>query len=260
MTKQFRTLFLSDIHLGSRHCNAELLLQTLASIEADTIYLLGDIVDLWELKRNHHWQSSHTAVLDHFKGLAQKGVRIVYVPGNHDAPLRKYCGVFPPGIEICREAEHRTREGKRLLLIHGDCFDNALYCAPWIYWLGDRAYDLLLFINRHYAQLSFWRGKPYRSLARFVKQRFHKSQALLLTYRQLALQHAKDRGFDGIVCGHIHHPELHDNTDHSYGNCGDWIESYTLLAEDHTGALHLLDATQLHQSADRTEGPITQAA
>ncbi|BFM13340.1 UDP-2,3-diacylglucosamine diphosphatase [Simiduia litorea] len=260
MTKQFRTLFLSDIHLGSRHCNAELLLQTLNKIKADTIYLLGDIVDLWELKKNHHWQSTHTAVLNHFKTLAQQGVRIVYVPGNHDAPLRQHCGVFPPGIEICRETEHRTKRNKRLLLIHGDCFDNALYCAPWLYWLGDRAYDLLLYINRHYARLSFWRGKPYRSLAGFVKQRFHRSQQLLHTYRQLALQHAKDRGFDGIVCGHIHHPELFNEASHSYGNCGDWIESYTLLAEDNTGNLHLLDASQLDQTSASTKEALPQAA
>lgn len=251
MNQRFRTLFISDVHLGAKDCQAELLLQKLQQLHADHIYLLGDIIDLWAIKKSSQWRPSHSAVLTHLRALAAEGVRITYVPGNHDAPLRQLAGKLPLGVELQREASHVTARGERLLLIHGDCFDQAMHAAPWLYWLGDRAYDLLLFINRAYAHIQRWRGRSYWSLAGFIKNRLGKARQLLDSYQRLALARATAEGYDGIVCGHIHQPALLERSGKLYANCGDWVESCTLLAELPCGQLQLLsaDAPQAHASA-----------
>lgn len=248
----YRTLFLSDIHLGTRDCKAELLLQCLEQISARHIYLLGDVIDMWALSRGSQWPAAHSAVLDKLRQLARDGVRITYVPGNHDAPLRHYTGMFPDQVEVVKESHHRTARGERLLLIHGDCFDDAMHCAPWLYWLGDRAYDLLLLINRLNGRLNRWRDRPYWSLAGLIKARIGAARRLLNTYARLATDHARRRGFDGIICGHIHHPSLEHIEGLVYGNCGDWVESCTLLAETPNGQLQLLDLTCLLNEANPT--------
>ncbi|AFU99161.1 UDP-2,3-diacylglucosamine diphosphatase [Simiduia agarivorans] len=241
----FRTVFLSDLHLGTRDCKADLLLQCLEQIRTRHIYLLGDVIDMWALSRGSAWPAAHSAVLDKLRQLACEGVRITYIPGNHDAPLRHYTGVFPDQVEVVRESHHRTARGERLLLIHGDCFDQAMHCAPWLYWLGDRAYDLLLLINRFNGRISRWRGLPYWSLAGFIKARIGVARRLLATYARLATGHARSRGFEGVICGHIHHPALEHIDGQLYGNCGDWVESCTLLAEHPDGKLQLLDLPTL---------------
>lgn len=241
MKKHYRALFISDVHLGARDCKAELLLQTLHHIQADIIYLLGDIIDLWAIKKYNTWRPEHGQLLDHLRLQAQQGARIIYVPGNHDAPFREFTGTFPKGIEVHLEAEHTTANGRRLLLIHGDRFDQAMHSAPWLYWLGDKSYDLLLFLNRCHAVFNQWRGQPYWSLAGFIKTRLGGAQQLLRRFRSLALQHAQHKGYDGIICGHIHHPEIHRQQALIYANCGDWVESCTLLAECPVGELSLIN-------------------
>lgn len=256
---RYRTLFLSDIHLGARDCKADLLLACLQQVKADRIYLLGDIVDLWALRRVSHWSASHSAVLQHLQALAEQGTRIIYIPGNHDAPLRQFTGRFPAGIEVTQQACHTTARGKQLLLIHGDCFDEAMHCAPWLYWLGDRAYELLLFLNRCNALLARLRGTPYWSLAGFIKQRIGKARQLLDTFQSLALDLARSRACDGIVCGHIHHPALVQTDGLTYANCGDWVESCTLLVETPSGSLQLLSAADLLARQNQAV-PLAEAA
>ena len=235
-----RTIWISDIHLGYRDCKADYLLDFLHHIHCDTLYLVGDIVDLWSLKRRFCWPQKHYQVMLKFYELAAKGVRVIYVPGNHDEPIRRFCGQLFGPIEIAFEHEYITADGKRLLIMHGDAMD-AYINLSWLtrFW-GNIGYDLLLFINRWTNKLRKWVGRPYFSLAGLIKSNIKGAKAAIETYQHEAIGEAKRRGFDGVVCGHIHYPALFEAEGLRYANCGDWIENCTALVEDYQGTMRLL--------------------
>lgn len=235
-----RTLWISDIHLGYRDCKADYLLDFLNHIHCDTLYLVGDIIDLWSLKRRFCWPQKHYQIMLKFYELAAKGVRVIYVPGNHDEPIRHFCGQLFGPIEIALEHEYTTADGKRLLIMHGDAMDAYINLSWITRFCGDIGYDLLLFINRFANQARALMGRPYFSLAGLIKSNIKGAKAAIETYQQEALSEAKRRGYDGVVCGHIHYPALFEQQSLRYANCGDWIENCTALVEDHQGTMRLL--------------------
>jgi len=235
-----KTLWLSDIHLGFRDCKAEYLLEFLSQVRCETLYLVGDIVDLWSLKRRFCWPPKHYQVMLKFYELAAQGVRVVYVPGNHDEPMRRFEGELFGPIEIASECEHLTADGKRLLIMHGDAMDAYINHSWLTRMIGDHGYELLLFINRWSNRLRKWLGRPYFSLAGLIKSNIKGAKQAIDTYEREALAEARRRGYDGVVCGHIHYPALREEAGLRYANCGDWIENCTALVEDYQGCMRLV--------------------
>lgn len=238
----YRAVWISDTHLGSRDCKAELLLGFIRSLRCDTLYLLGDIVDLWAMKRQVYWPDSHQRVLDAILDLSRQGTRVIFIPGNHDMPLRNYAHEHLFGVEIYQRFVHQTADGKRLLLLHGDEFDAATRYNRLYHLIGDAAYDLLLWLN-HWSHL--WRrlrGKPYWSLAGWLKGHVGKARDAIAAFEEAAAAAAREYPADGIVCGHIHQPKLRCIDDTLYFNDGDWVENCTALAEDMQGRISLLQA------------------
>lgn len=238
-----RTIWISDIHLGFRDCQADYLLDFLNHIHCDTLYLVGDIIDLWSLKRRFCWPQKHYQVMLKFYELAARGVRVIYVPGNHDDPMRRFCGQLFGPIEIALEHEYIAADGKRLLIMHGDAMDPYINQGWLARLIGDHGYDFLLFINRWANRIRKWQGRPYFSLAGFIKSNIKGAQVVIETYQQACLAEAKKRGYDGVICGHIHTPALFEQDGLRYANTGDWIESCSALLEDHQGKMHLLHYT-----------------
>lgn len=238
--KHYRSLFISDTHLGNKDCKAELLLEFLSSVTTDTLYLVGDIIDMWEMSRQFRWPEAHNAVMHKIVQMGQSGTRIVYLPGNHDAPVQKYSGMDIAGIDIQRECVHTTAMGKRYLVLHGDQFDANVTLGRFHAWMGDKAYDLLLFVNRWYNRARQWRNYHYWSLAGHIKQHISGANKAIARYREACVRAARIRGLDGVICGHIHHPQnLYEHGIH-YINDGDWIENCSALAEDNEGRLTLI--------------------
>lgn len=246
--RPLNAVWLSDIHLGYKGCRAEFVLDFLNNNPAKIIYLVGDVVDFWALKKQFTWPQSHQAVLKKLIDLAAAGNRIVYIPGNHDDHFRDLCGKTLLNIEICREAIHKTATGKRLLMVHGDEFDHSVRCNPLYRVIGDISYELLLFLNRWSNRLRSSMGLPYWSLAYFIKNRVRNARAAIQAFEKAAAAEAKSRGLDGIICGHIHQPEIREIDGVLYCNDGDWVESCTALVEHNTGRLELLHWGDLQQA------------
>lgn len=233
------TIFLSDIHLGCKDCQAEYLLHFLQQTEANIIYLLGDIVDLWAMQRQVHWPQAQNQVVQLLLQKAEQGTKVVYIPGNHDEAMRLYRGKLFGNIKVQLRGEHTTALGKKLLLLHGDEFDKEVSFGPLQSWLGDNLYDFLLFLNRWYNRVRRVTGGRYFSLAAYIKSRVPGALNAIGRYRQAAIKKAKRGGYDGVVCGHIHHPELTLEDGIIYCNDGDWIDSCTALLEHSDGSLAL---------------------
>ncbi len=242
-----RTIWISDIHLGYRDCKAEYLLDFLEQINCDTLYLVGDVIDLWALKRRFCWPARHYQVMLKFYELANRGVRVIYVPGNHDEPIRHFSGESFGPIEITLEHEYVTADGKRLLIMHGDAMDAYINLSWITRFCGDIAYDLLLFINRWANRFRHWTGRPYFSLARLIKSNIKGAREAIQTYQREAMDEARRRGYDGVICGHIHYPALLEEEGIRYANTGDWIESCSALIEDHHGHMRLMHYTNQAQ-------------
>lgn len=234
-----RTLFLSDVHLGCKDCQAGYLLNFLQNCHADTIYLLGDIVDVWAMRRQVHWTAEQNQLLRCLLDKAEQGSKVVYIPGNHDESMRLYAGKQFGNIKIVLRASHVTAQGKKLLLLHGDEFDKEVNFGRMHAWLGDTLYDFLLFLNRWYNRLRRFGGGRYFSLAAYIKSKVPGAQKAIARYRQAAVNMAKRGGYDGVVCGHIHHPEISLQDGIIYCNDGDWIDSCTALLEQSDGSLTL---------------------
>lgn len=240
----FRTVFVSDVHLGSAGCQAARLLEFLARIRAETLYLVGDIVDMESLARRFYWPQAHNDVLRELLRHARRGTRLIYVPGNHDIAARGYAGLNFGHIEIRREAVHQSAQGQRLLVMHGDALDRHLDRNTWLCRLGAFAYRHLLHLNGH---VNRWReraGLGYWPLASALKHRSRSALAYMIRFRQAAIAHARSRGFDGCVLGHIHRPEVAGHHGTIYMNCGDWVEHCTALVERDDGRFELLDWSQ----------------
>ena len=233
----YRALFISDVHLGTRTSQARELLDFLEEHDADTIYLVGDIVDFWRIKRGAVWPQSNNDVLQKLLGKARKGARMIYIPGNHDDGLRDYCGSRFGGIELLRDAVHEMADGRRYLVIHGDEFDVVVRYARWLAFLGDRGYQLALWANW---PLNFVRrrfGLGYWSLSAYLKYRVKSAVNFIGDFEASLADEAKRRKVAGVICGHIHHAASRHFGAVHYVNCGDWVESCTAVAETAEGDL-----------------------
>lgn len=247
VSERFNAIWLSDLHLGSRDCRAEFLLDFLDKTCCDQLYLLGDVIDLWALKRNFYWPASHQEVLRRIVAKAAAGTRVVYVPGNHDHLARDLHAQQLLGVEVLSDAVHTTADGRRLLLLHGDLFDSAVLCSRLNRWVGSAGYSVLLGLNRLANIARRWVRLPYWSLAYYVKNRVGNARAAIEAFERAAVHEARRRGLDGVVCGHIHQPELRMLDGLLYCNDGDWVESCTALVEHRQGRLELVHWGDLRQ-------------
>lgn len=238
---EYRTIFLSDIHLGTRGCQAPLLLDFLARNEAETYYLVGDIFDGWRLRRGWHWPQNHNDVIEALLAKSHEGARIVYVPGNHDEVMRKYLGTHFGGIEVVEEASFTAADGKRYLVTHGDRFDAVVMNAKWLAHVGDVAYEIALWVNTWANRARRLWGGQYWSLSNWAKQQVKQAVNFISEYETVLTEEARRGGYDGIICGHIHSAAQREIDGIAYLNTGDWVESCTAIAEDETGELHLID-------------------
>jgi UDP-2,3-diacylglucosamine pyrophosphatase LpxH len=235
-----RALFVSDVHLGTRTSQAGRLLDLLRCCEADEIFLVGDIIDFWRVRRGPHWPQTHNDVLQKLMRKVRKGTRLILVPGNHDECLRDYAGMQFGGLEIHRDTVHTTARGRRYVVMHGDEFDVVVRSAKWLALLGDRGYEFALWLNRPLNWVRRHLGFGYWSLSAYLKNRVKKAVAFIGAFEEAVATEARRRGVDGIICGHIHHAS--DRTFHGahYLNCGDWVESCTAVIETLDGELRVI--------------------
>jgi len=261
--RRYRTIWISDIHLGTRGCKAEFLLDFLRASESDTLYLVGDIIDGWRLKRSWYWPQLHNDVVQKLLRKARKGTRVVYIPGNHDELLRRFLEINIGEIQVVSEAMHVTADGRRLLVLHGDEFDAVVRYARWLAFLGDRAYNAALAANHWINALRRWLGLPYWSLSAYLKQRVKNAVEYLSRFEAAVAEAAKKRGADGVVCGHIHHADIREIAGVVYCNDGDWVESCTALVEHADGRLEILrwvEDPTLFQKPARARQPAPAAS
>ena len=237
---RYRAIFISDVHLGTRGCKAQYLLDFLKHNDADYIYLIGDIIDCWRLSKGWFWPQAHNDVVQKLLRKARKGTQVIYVPGNHDEPLRDYDDHDFGEVAVMNEAEHVTADGRRLLIIHGDAFDGIVRYAPWLAKLGDSAYTMALTLNHWFNRLRVAFGYPYWSLSAWLKSRVKDAVKFIGDFEHAVTAEAKRRGYDGVVCGHIHQAALKEIDGVLYANDGDWVESCTALVEHRDGRLEIV--------------------
>ena len=239
--RRYRTIWISDIHLGTRGCNAVMLLDFLRSVECDVLYLVGDILDGWRLRKGWYWPDAHNEVVRRILKMAHGGTRVILIAGNHDEMLRPYAGMSFGGVEVALDAVHLTADGRRLLVTHGDSFDSVVLYARWLAFLGDKAYSVLLRLN---VVLNVVRRRlhlPYWSLSAYLKKRVKNAVQFIGAYEEAVARAARDCHVDGVVCGHIHSAEIRQIGDITYYNDGDWVESCTALVEAADGTISLVD-------------------
>jgi UDP-2,3-diacylglucosamine pyrophosphatase LpxH len=238
--QRYRAIFISDLHLGTPGCQAPALLDFLKTHASDTLYLVGDIVDGWQLRRRWYWPQSHNDVVQKLLRRARKGDRVIFVPGNHDEFARGFVGHHFGGVEVVEDAVHRTADGRELWITHGDYFDGVIQCAKWLAYLGDNLYEFTLKLNRHLNILRGRLGLPYWSLSAYLKHKVKKALAYVTDFEEAVAAEARRRGHQGVVCGHIHRAEMRVIKGTLYCNDGDWVESRTALVEHYDGRLELL--------------------
>ena len=238
---RFRTIWISDVHLGTSGCQAKRLLEFLKTTESDKLYLVGDIVDGWQLKRRCYWHQTHNDVVQLVLKKAKKGTKVIFVPGNHDEVVRQFIGLDFGGIKIRDEHVHVTANGKRMLVLHGDRFDGVIACAKWLAYVGDSLYTMILKFNQVYNGWRARAGLPYWSLSQYLKLKVKNAVSYITSFEDALAAEARKQGVDGVICGHIHKAEIRDIDGILYCNDGDWVESLTALVEDDAGELHLVD-------------------
>ena len=236
-----RTVWISDIHLGTPGCQAQALLDFLRDTHCETLYLVGDIIDGWQLRRNWYWPQEHNDVVQKILRKARKGTRVVFVPGNHDEFARKYVLHNFGGVDVVEDCVHTLADGRRLWVTHGDLFDGVIQCAKWLAYAGDMAYEFILKVNRRFNVLRAHLGLPYWSLSKYLKLKVKRAVSYVSDFETAVAHEARRRGLDGVVCGHIHHAEMREIEGVLYCNDGDWVESLTALVEHHDGRLEILD-------------------
>lgn len=247
MQNTYRSIFISDVHLGTKDSQASKLNNFLKHHTCNTLYLVGDIIDAWKIQQNRwRWKQSHTNVVRRVLGHAKRGTRVVYIAGNHDEFLRP---MIPYGfsfglVEIHNQTEHVGLDGRRYLVTHGDLFDGITRLAPWIAFLGDKAYDFILNLNSKFNWIRHRMGFGYWSLSKFLKHHVKKAVDFIFQFERNLAAHCKKRGFDGVICGHIHHAEIKIIDGIVYMNDGDWVESCTALVEHHDGRWEIVTWTQ----------------
>jgi UDP-2,3-diacylglucosamine pyrophosphatase LpxH len=238
--QRYRTIWLSDIHLGSPGCQADFLLEFLRLHSADRLYLVGDILDGWQLRRSWYWPQAHNDVVQKLLRMARKGTRVVYIPGNHDEVTRQFIGLWFGGIQILEDAVHTTAQGRRLWVTHGDLFDGVMKHARWLAYVGGRLYELLLKLNRLVNRARRRLGLPYWSMSQYLKHQVKNAVNFITDFEHVMTTEARRRGCDGVVCGHIHKAEIRVIGGILYCNDGDWVESLTALVETQEGELRLI--------------------
>ena len=252
----YRALFISDVHLGTRTSRADRLLDFLRGSTADTIYLVGDIVDFWRIRRGLFWQDTHSDVLKELLARAHAGTRIVYIPGNHDDDLRDYCGTQFGGIELVMNTVHETADGRRYLVIHGDEYDVVVRYARWLALLGDRSYAIAMAINKPFNWVRKRLGLDYWSLSAYLKSRVKGCVGRMGDFEQALVSAAAQQHATGVICGHIHHAASRQIGDIHYINTGDWVESCTVAVETTQGKLAIIDwSDAARQRAEQEKRP-----
>lgn len=244
-TRHVKALFISDVHLGMRTIRVDQLIDFLRVHDAETIYLVGDILDGWRLQKSWHWPSSYNLLAQKLLEKARKGARIVYLPGNHDEFLRDYLGTHFGDIEIIDRVVHHAADGKRYLVIHGDQFDVVVRHAKWLAHVGDWAYNAALRINILVNWVRRKLGLNYWSLSAWAKHKVKNAVSFIGRYEEALAHEAKETGVDGVICGHIHHADMHDTYGTTYINTGDWVESCTAIVENHDGQFELIQWTDM---------------
>ncbi|MES2977766.1 MAG: UDP-2,3-diacylglucosamine diphosphatase [Pseudomonadota bacterium] len=238
--RRFRAVFISDLHLGTPGCQAEALLEFLRAHPSDHLYLVGDIIDGWQLRKRWYWPQAHNDVIQKLLRRARKGCRVVYIPGNHDEFARAFVNHQFGGIEVLEETVHTTIDGRRLWVVHGDYFDTVVQCAKWLAYTGDTLYGITLRLNRHLSHLRGRLGLPYWSLSAYLKHKVKKALNYVTNFEVAVAHEAARRGHAGVVCGHIHRAEMREIDGVLYCNDGDWVESRTALVEHLDGRLEIL--------------------
>ncbi|GLS46020.1 UDP-2,3-diacylglucosamine diphosphatase [Methylobacterium brachythecii] len=239
-TIRVRTLFLSDTHLGTKGCQAALLLDFLRDVDADTIYLVGDIVDGWQLRSGWYWPQAHNDVVQKLLRKVRKGAHVIYVPGNHDEFLRDYIGTTFGGVELAESSIHVGADGKRYLVIHGDQFDMVVRHSKWLAHLGDGAYTAALTVNTLLNKVRRRLGLSYWSLSAWAKLKVKNAVNFIGKFEEFLVSEARRQGADGVICGHIHHAANRDIDGFAYINTGDWVESCTAVVEHYDGRMEVL--------------------
>ena len=245
---KYRSIFISDVHLGTRSCKAELLNNFLKHNKCDNLYLIGDIIDGWKIQQNKwRWQQSHTNVIRRILGHAKRGTKVFYLTGNHDEffrPLIPY-GLHFGNVELLNHACHVGVDGKKYLVVHGDMFDGITRLAPWLTILGDKAYDFVLNLNTHFNSIRRRLGFNYWSLSRYLKQRVKKAVDFIFQFEKNITNYCRKKGYQGVICGHIHSPQIKQIDDIIYMNDGDWVESCSALVEHENGEWEIVYWTTL---------------
>jgi UDP-2,3-diacylglucosamine pyrophosphatase LpxH len=250
-----RAVFISDIHLGFKGCNAELLLEFLQHIETDRLFLVGDIIDVWSMQKSMYWPQSHNNVLRSILGKAKHGTKIIFIPGNHDEVFREFDGAVFGNLEIHRDYVHDTLDGRKMLILHGDEFDTVVQFSPWLAKFGSRIYDVLLQLNPCVNWVRRCFNKPHWSLSAYLKNTTKKALQYITSFEDCVVQAARKRGVDAVVCGHIHRAEIRSVDGILYCNDGDWVESCTSLVEEMDGRLSLIHWRDIREHLLPVAGP-----
>ena len=242
--RTYRTIWISDVHLGTRGCNAELLIDFLDHTDSETMYLVGDIIDGWRLKKKFYWPPEHNDIVWRILKRARRGTRIVYIPGNHDEMVRPFSGMNFGGVEIRRAAFHDTADGRRLMVLHGDEFDTIMLAHRWLAFVGDALYHAMMKLNGWVARVRRMLGLPYWSISKAAKHKVKNAVEFISKYEEVVARAEGERGVDGVVCGHIHTAEIrafeHEGRTIAYYNDGDWVEGCNALVEHFDGTMELL--------------------
>ncbi len=237
---QFRSIWISDVHLGTRACKAEYLLDFLRHTESRYLYLVGDMIDFWNLRNGWYWPASHSQVIQAVMDKASRGTTVTYVPGNHDEMFRDHIGRLFGGVRVAAEAIHKTADGRKLLVLHGDEFDGVVRHSKWLAVFGSWIYDWLLYTNRWFNLLRRRLGFPYWSLAAYLKHKVKNAVNFISQFEQALVREARKRRVHGVVCGHIHKATMEEHQGVLYCNDGDWVESCTALVEHDDGSLAVI--------------------
>lgn len=238
--RHYRTIWISDVHLGSKGCQAKQLQSFLKSHTCDYLFLVGDIVDFWAMKRGSKWTNEHNAVVQQIIKMSRHNTNVIYIPGNHDDAFREYVGMNVGNINLHRDYIHTTREGLKILIVHGDEFDVVTRYYKWVAILGDIGYNVLLHTNTIFNQIRKVLGLKYWSLSAFIKRNVKQAVSFIGQFEDSVTKHAKKLEVDAILCGHIHHAEIRDIDGITYLNSGDWVESLTAIVEEVDGQLKII--------------------
>ena len=261
MTQKVRAIFLSDIHLGTRGCQADRLLDFLRDYESEYLFLVGDIIDFWSMSRGIVWTQQQNTVVQKVLRRARHGEHVMLVPGNHDEALREYDGVRFGNIQVVKEHVHVAADGKRYLLVHGDEFDQVTRYHRWVAVLGDISYNWLVRINGLLSWVRRRLNRPgYWSLAGYAKRKVKTAVSFIFDFEDSVIHHARERGMDGVICGHIHAATIRDMDGVTYINCGDWVDSCTAIVEHMDGRMELLHQGDAIGASVRDDIPVPIAA